>query len=174
MSEEASKNEPQNRPRGLLHGGRRWLLAFVVIAAAIFGFAAGKVHSAPWWHWAGHHPFDAEEIGFIVQHRIDRALSKVDATADQRDKIHAIAKAAISDVIAMRKDQPDGPEKFLAIMKADSVDRSAIESLRTEKLKMADAVSKRILQAVEDAADVLKPEQRRQLADAWQQHHMHP
>ena len=174
MSEQPSMSQQQNPQGGSPKRGRRWLFAVIIGTAALFGFAAGNVHSAPWWHWAGHHHLDADEISFIVQHRIDRALTKVDATQDQRDKIHAIAKSAINDVMAMRKDQSEGPEKFFAIMKADAVDRSALESLRTEKLGMADAASKRILQAVADAADVLKPEQRRQLADAWQQHHMHP
>ena len=169
MSEQSLATVPQ-RP----HRKRLWVFALIIGASALFGFAAGKAHSVMWWHWAGHHRFDAEEITFIVQHRIDRALSKVDATQEQRDKVHAIAKAAIADVMALRKDRPDAHEKFVALMKADSIDRAAIEALRTEKLNMADAASKRILQAVADAAEVLKPEQRRQLADAWAQHHMHP
>ena len=74
---------------------RRWLFAVMIGMAGLFGFAAGKVHSLPWFHWAHHHPFDAEEVNFFVQHRIGRALSRVDATQEQRDKINAIAKAAI-------------------------------------------------------------------------------
>ncbi len=172
MSEESSNGRPQDRPS---RRGRRWLFAVLIGAAAVFGFAAGNVHSSPWWHWAGHHhAFDAEEITFIVQHRVDRALSKVDATPEQRDKVNAIAKAAIGDVLAMRKDASGGREKFLTIMKADSIDRSALEALRTEHINTADAASKRILQAVADAAEVLKPEQRRQLAARWEQWHMHP
>jgi len=175
MSEETSNSGPQNRPNGAPYRRRRWLFAAFIGLAAVLGFAAGKVHSSPWLHWAGHHhPFDADEINFIVQHRIDRALSKVDATPEQRDKINAIAKAAVNDVMAMRKDPSGRREKFLTIMKAETVDRSALEALRAERIDMADAASKRILQAVADAADVLKPEQRRQLAGRWEQWHMHP
>jgi Spy/CpxP family protein refolding chaperone len=126
-------------------------------------------------HWASsHHPFDADEIGFIVQHRVGRALSQVDATPEQRDKVNAIARAAVNDVIAMRKDPSSRRDKVLTILTADTIDRSALEALRADGLNTADAASKRIVQAVEDAAEVLKPEQRRQLAEHWKQWHMHP
>ncbi len=171
MSEETSNSGQQDRPP---RRRRRWLFAVIIGAAAVFGFAAGNVHISPWWHWAGHHHFDAEEINFIVQHRIGQALSKVDATPEQREKINTIVKSAVDDVMAMRKDPSGRREKFLAIMKADTIDRSALEALRTEQITMADAASKRILQAVADAAEVLKPEQRRQLAGRWEQWHMHP
>ncbi len=172
MSEEPSNSGLQNRsPRR----GRRLIVAVLIGTAALFGFAAGKVHSSPWWHWAGHHHrLDAEEITFIVQHRTGRALSRVDATPEQREKINAIAKAAVDEVVALRKDPSGRRERILAIVKADTVDRSALEALRTEQIAVADAASKRILQAVADAADVLTPEQRRKLAGRWETWHMHP
>ena len=172
MSEETSSSGQQSHPS---RRGRGWIFAVLIGAATVFGFAAGKVQSSPWGHWAGHHhAFDAEEIGFIVQHRVDRALSKVDATPEQRDKINAIAKAAVNDVMAVRKDPTSRREKLLAIMTADTIDRSALEALRTEQIDRVNAASKRILQALEDAGDVLKPEQRRLLAERWEQWHMHP
>ena len=173
---QASPNEgPQSSPGGAPRRGRRWLFAALIGVAAVFGFAAGKVHSSPWFHhWAHHHPFDAEEITFIVQHRIGHALSKVDATQEQRDKIDAIAKAAIDDVMAMRKDPAARHEKVLAILKADTIDRSALEAIRAEQLGVGEAASKRIVQAVADAAEVLQPGQRRQLAQEWERWHMLP
>ena len=171
---ETSPNEstqpiPYRAPRR-----RRWLFAVMIGLAGLFGFAAGKVHSSPWFHWAHHHPFDAEEITFFVQHRIGHALSRVDATQEQRDKINAIAKAAITDVMAMHKDHDARREKALAIFKADTIDRDALEAMRAERLSAGDAASKRIVQAVADAAEVLKPEQRRQLAGEWERWHMLP
>ncbi len=152
----------------------RWLLALMIGMAGLFGFAAGKVHSSPWFHWAHHQPFDAEEIAWFVQHRIGHALSRVDATQEQRDKIGAIVKAAVNDVVALRKDHAAQREKALAIFKADSIDRPALESMRAEKLALGETASKRIVQAVADAAEVLKPEQRRQLAADWERWHMLP
>src|SRR5262249_47201901 len=138
-------------------------------------FAAGKVHSAPWWHWAGHHHhLDAEEINFFVEHRTGRILSKADATPEQREKVLAIVKAAVNDVMAMRQDPAARREKFVGILKADPVDKSALEALRAEQISLADAASKRIVQAIADAASQLKPEQRRQLAEGWEHWHIQP
>jgi Spy/CpxP family protein refolding chaperone len=44
-----------------------------------------------------------------------------------------------------------------------SIDRAALEALRAEQLALADAASKRFIQALGDAAEVLTPEQRRNL-----------
>jgi periplasmic protein CpxP/Spy len=48
---------------------------------------------------------------------------------------------------------------------APTIDRSAIERLRAEQIGLAETASKRIAQALADAADVLSPEQRRKVAD---------
>jgi periplasmic protein CpxP/Spy len=168
MSEETSNTGPQSRPEP--RRGRGWLFA-ALIGIAVVGLAAGSVHSHPWWRW-GHHPFfDAEDVNFIVKHRVDRMLTKVNATEEQRTKIDAIVNAAVNDVMAMRKDPSARQEKILAIMKADTVDRAALESLRAEQLDVAESASKRITQAVADAAEILTPEQRRQLAGRWEDWH---
>jgi Spy/CpxP family protein refolding chaperone len=47
----------------------------------------------------------------------------------------------------------------------DKVDRVEIEKFRAEQLALADAFSKRVSQAIGEAAEILTPEQRRKLAD---------
>jgi len=174
MSDETSNTGQQSRPTAAPRRTRRWLLTVPIGIAAVFGLAAASVHSHPWGHW-GHQPFfDAEDIGFIAKHRVERLLSKVNATPEQRDKVDAIVTAAVNDVMALRKDQTGRHEKILAIIKADTVDRSALESLRAEQLGLAEAASKRIVQAVAEAAEVLTPEQRRRLAERWEQWRGHP
>ena len=54
-------------------------------------------------------------------------------------------------------------------MTAPTVDRTAIERLRAEQIGLAETASKRIAQALADAAEVLSPEQRRKVAD-WMAH----
>lgn len=153
---------------------RRWLVAVMIGVAGVFGFAAAKVHSAPWLHPWGLHHLDADEIAFFVQHRINRALSRVDATDEQRGKINAIVKATVNDVLALRKDPAARREKVLAVLKADTIDRSALEEIRAERLSAGEVASKRIVQAVADIAEVLKPEQRRQLLADWERWHPLP
>ncbi len=174
MSDETSHSAPQPRASNAPRRRRPWLFVLFIGIAAVFGFAAGNVHSLPWQHWGWHHRFDTEEINFFVQHRVNRALSEVDATPEQREKADAIAKKAVEDLMAMRNDQESTRGKVLAVLTADTIDRSALEALRAEKLSMADAASKRVVQVVADIADVLKPEQRRKLAEHWKERNFHP
>ena len=46
-----------------------------------------------------------------------------------------------------------------------TIDRAAIEKLRADQIATHEAVSKQLVQAVADAADVLTPEQRRKISD---------
>jgi Spy/CpxP family protein refolding chaperone len=46
-----------------------------------------------------------------------------------------------------------------------TVDRAALEKLRADQIATHDTVSKQLVQAVADAADLLSPEQRRKIAD---------
>ena len=52
-----------------------------------------------------------------------------------------------------------------ALLTQDKVDRAEIEKFRAEQLALADAFSKRVSQAIGEAAEILTPEQRRKLAD---------
>jgi len=62
----------------------------------------------------------------------------------------------------------DARNKLGQLLAADTVDPAAIEALRVEQLGKMDAASKRVTQAMTEAAAVLTPEQRRQLIDRWQ------
>jgi Spy/CpxP family protein refolding chaperone len=53
----------------------------------------------------------------------------------------------------------------VTLLTAPTIDRTAIERLRTEQMALADSASKRIAQALADVAEVLNPEQRRKVSD---------
>lgn len=171
MSEDTSNTGQEDRARDRGGRRRRWLSALFIGGALAFGFALGNVHSAPWAHFAGHHHLDPEHVERHVERRVNWILSKVDATPEQRDKIDGIVKAAINDVMAQRKEPWEAKKKLVELLSAETVDRSSIEALRAEHINAADAASKRIAQALADAAEVLKPEQRRQLAERWERWH---
>ena len=101
--------------------------------------------------------------------RADRAVRHVaielDATPEQQQKLQAIAKSAVTDLAPLRDKVRTTREKVRDLLTASTVDRAAIEKLRAEQVATMDALSKRIAQAVGDAAEVLTPEQRRKLGD---------
>ena len=153
---------------------RRWRGA--IIGAALFavgtasGFAVATAHGMPWWMLGAgaHHRMDPERIAARVDRRVERVLSRVDATAEQRGKVSGITKAAISDLTAQEIMPWEARRKFVELLRADTIDPTAFETLRAEQIGKADAASKRIVQAVTEAAAVLTVEQRRELTERWQ------
>jgi Spy/CpxP family protein refolding chaperone len=65
---------------------------------------------------------------------------------------------------------------MMGALAAPTIDRAKIEAMRAEHMKDMDAMSKRMTQAMTDAAEVLNPEQRQKLAQhmAERQQHRRP
>ena len=154
-------------PRGRRRGA---VVAGVALLIGLAGFGVGRATSHPW-HGYGHgmqRAFDVNTAGQRAEKGINFILGKVDATAEQKSKIDEIAKTAIKDLAPLQQAHIAARDKFVAAIKADKVDRVAIEQARTEHLALGETLSKRAAQAIADAADVLTPAQRAKLVDRWQ------
>lgn len=103
--------------------------------------------------------------GHFAGHGLDRALAEVDATAEQEDRIHAIIDDARSELRPLMREFRDARESVIDILKADTIDRDAVETLRAERVAAIDEASKKLTAAVLEAADVLTPEQRAELVE---------
>jgi periplasmic protein CpxP/Spy len=162
--------ETQETPRRPQRRWGRMLLAGALIfglgGVTGFGVAAHKA-SALFWHAMGPEKLTPEETAAMVEHKVARVLSHVDATEEQKGKVTAIAKAAAADLAKLGFPPREGRVKFLALIRADKIEPEAIEALRVEQGAKWDAASKRIAQAVSEAAAVLTPEQRRELTEKW-------
>ena len=90
---------------------------------------------------------------------------ELDATAEQQAKLASIAKAAVTDLRPLQEKARAARAQAVTLLTAPTIDRSAIERLRAENIGLAETASKRIAQALEDAADALSPEQRRKVAE---------
>jgi periplasmic protein CpxP/Spy len=114
-------------------------------------------------------------IETVVEAHADRAVRhlaiEIDATAEQQDKLRAIVHDAVRDLLPYREKIMAARATARDLLTRDTIDRAAVEKFRTDMLATHDAVSKRLVQAVADAADVLKPEQRRKIADMIAAHH---
>ena len=154
---------PRGRRRGFVVGG-------IALLIGLAGFGIGRATSHPW-HGFGpgmHGAFDVDTATQRAEKGINFMLGKVDATADQKSKITEIAKAAIKELAPLQQAHVVARDKFLAALKADKVDRAAIEQARIEHLGLGETLSKRTAQAISDAADVLTTAQRAKLVDRWQ------
>jgi Spy/CpxP family protein refolding chaperone len=153
--------------------GRRIVIGVLLFAlGGVTGFAAG-LHKAPaiFWHGMYHLKSDPQDFASHVERRIDHVLSRIDANADQKAKVEAIAKSAVLDLAKLGIDPREAHEKFLTILRADTIDPEALEAARAAQIAKWDAASKRIVQALSEAAPVLTPEQRRQLTERWLARH---
>ncbi len=156
-------------PRPQRRWGRIMLAAALLLGVGgVGGFALG-IHKASsvFWHAMAPGKLSPEEAASMAERKVSYVLSRIDATGEQKAKVTAIAKAAAADLAKLGL-PGEGRSKFLALLRSDKVEPDAIEALRVEQSAKWDAASKRIAQAVAEAAQVLTPEQRRELTERWQ------
>jgi protein CpxP len=153
------------------------LLGFGLAAASWLapeGAAAGR-HGPGGWMGHGHRGHGAFRHHEIDEEHIRKglafALDDVDASDAQLDEIAGILAASLPELQAMHEGHRAKREAFLAAFDGERVDRAALEALRAEAITSFDGASQQLVQTVADAADVLTPEQRAQLAERHQHHH---
>jgi Spy/CpxP family protein refolding chaperone len=92
-------------------------------------------------------------------------LRVVDATEEQQARVREIATAAVQDLVSLGASHHANREALADVLGAATIDRSALEALRSEEIALADRASRRIAAALADAAEVLTPEQRAELVE---------
>jgi periplasmic protein CpxP/Spy len=107
-------------------------------------------------------------FGFGPLARADEALSSVGASADQKQKIFAIGRQAMTDLMPLGERRYVARTKLQELLKAPTFDRAAIEKLRADEFAAYEAGSKRAAQALSDAAEVLTAQQRQQLVERFE------
>jgi periplasmic protein CpxP/Spy len=157
--------------------GRRGKFLIALVAVALVAGITGNLLSKAFgqgnsWHHISWHRgggFGGPLSPAQVDDRIDRMSKHIaielDATTDQQVKIANIAKAAVAELRPLHEKAHAARAQAVTLLTAPTIDRSAIERLRAEQIGLAETASKRIAQALADAADVLSPEQRRKVAD---------
>jgi Spy/CpxP family protein refolding chaperone len=114
----------------------------------------------------------AEEMAEHIGHHVERVLSGIGTTDEQTAQITSIVQAAAQDVHAMHDQHGAARQELKEILSAPSIDRSRLEALRADHVRLADEASKRVVTALADAADVLTPEQRAAAAQKIEKHHL--
>jgi Spy/CpxP family protein refolding chaperone len=98
-------------------------------------------------------------------------LGRVGASDAQKAQINETLKNAFNDMKGMHERHSQVLEQFHQLLLAPSIDRARIESLRAEQIKAMDEASKRLVGAIDDAAEILTSEQRAALAEEIRKHH---
>jgi periplasmic protein CpxP/Spy len=169
-------NTPQSS--GSEQNPRRRFFRRAAIATLIGGIAAGIGFKAfahggfGGWRCGGFMagPLDPARVDEHLERMLKHLYVEIDATEEQKQRLAPIVKQAAKDLLPLRERMHDARRKGLELLTQDSVDRAAIETLRAEQLQLAEQASKRIAQALADAAEVLTPAQRKELAQRVERH----
>ena len=144
--------------------GRTALFATLVIAAALTGAAVTKALSNPFgfgpgWHGARGHWGSVQLDPAMIEDRADRMVRhmsiELDANNEQQEKLRGIVRGMLKDVLPAREKAATARQQARDLLTATTIDRTAMEKLRADQIALADTVSKRITQALGDAAEVL-------------------
>jgi len=103
-------------------------------------------------------------MGMMTGRHLDRMLTRVDATDEQRAKIRDISRAARNDVEKLTDVLQPLRKSAVEALSAPTLDRAAVEGVRNRVSGVTDEISKRVTTAMLDIAQVLTPEQRAKVA----------
>ncbi len=161
----------------LEQGPRRRFFKRAAIATLIGGIAAGIgikafAHGPGGWHRGGFMagPLDPAQVDEHLERMLKHLYVEIDATDEQKQKLAPIVKQAAKDLLPLREKMQGARKQAVELLTGDTIDRAAIEALRAEHLQLAEQASRRIAQALADAAEVLTPAQRKELAARVEKH----
>jgi periplasmic protein CpxP/Spy len=101
----------------------------------------------------------------MAERRVDHLIKLVNGTPEQKTKLLALAQAAMADMKPLREQLMAARKRGMELLAAASIDRSAIDKLRGEQVQLMDGMSRRMSAHMMDAAEVLTPAQRVQVAE---------
>ena len=145
----------------------RLMLGTLLIAGAgVFTLTAAE--AAPGGHHGGG-PGHEMRGGGMGGRGLERMLDSVNATAEQRTQIQAIAQAARAEMKTQHEAGRALRQQEQQLFAQPTVDARAAEALRQQKMALREQASKRMLQVKLDISRVLTPEQRKAMADRMAQ-----
>ncbi len=146
---------------------RRWFAGLAAVsgvgALGLLG-ANAQAHG-----WGRDGRGDPEAMKRRMERRISRLVEYVGGTAQQQERIVAIATAALTELQPLREQSRAARRRGIELLATPVIDRRALEQVRVTQMQAADARSRRMVQAMADAAEVLSPEQRAKAAERLKQ-----
>ncbi len=120
-------------------------------------------------HHKGFSDISDAELKTRIERMVKHAAIEIDATQEQQEKITALVTAVATDLKPVHDQMRATGKEIRDLLLADTIDRTALEELRAERLAEAERISKNLVSALADVAEVLSPEQRKVLSERIEQ-----
>jgi Spy/CpxP family protein refolding chaperone len=144
----------------------------IALATTIGAVAAGigfKAFGRGRWH--GHGPMDPADLDRHLDRMLKHLYVEIDATEAQKQQLEPILKQAAKDLMPLRESFHAGRKEAIGLLSQERVDPAALEALRAKQIALADEASRRLTRALGEAAEVLTPTQRKELAARFARRH---
>jgi Spy/CpxP family protein refolding chaperone len=136
-----------------------------VLAGSLAVTAGGLAYAAP--GGGKGFTFDPAQMQQRVEKRVDKALNGTDATAEQKKQIADILSNSFKDMRPLHDRRVENRKAMTDALQAPTIDPAKIETLRAERMKIADESSKRFTKALTEASNVLTAQQRQAFFKNW-------
>ena len=112
----------------------------------------------------GYGPIDPADLDRHVERMLKHLYVEIDATDAQKQKLDPIVRQAAKELVPMRQNLHAARREAIELLAQERVDPAALEVLRAKHLQLADQASRKLTRAIAEAAEVLTPAQRKELA----------
>ena len=163
----------RTRRRAIVYGlvGAGALAALIAARPITAAVQSGGLHGMWSGRWGHHFGGNPEAMREHVNVALKWALRDVDATDEQQERVTAIIDSALGDLAALRARHRANHDALTAALAGAAIDRAQLEQTRKAEMAVIDEASRRIVQALADAGEVLSPEQRQSLIERIHRHH---
>jgi Spy/CpxP family protein refolding chaperone len=156
-----TRSLPRSAPR------RYWPFAALALAASA-ALGAGCAHRPPESRDA-----KAEKVHKYVTFRVDDVLDDLDASAEQRTRVHGVKDKLLTDALAMRKKMRESHGELLAAWRSDKPDAGAIHALVDKRVEELRLLLHGAADGLIEVHAALSPEQREELAEKIEERMQH-
>lgn len=137
-----------------------------IALATLVGGAAAGIGFRAFGHggFRGHGPIDPADVDKHLDRMLKHFYVEIDATEEQKRRLEPIVKQAARELMPVREQFHAGRREAIELLTRERIDANAIEALRARQLSLGNEASRRLTRALAEAAEVLTPAQRKDLA----------
>lgn len=132
-------------------------------ALAVLGFVALTGFRGGCGSHGHRHGRDPAELAAFVTDRVDDALDDVDATPEQRERIHAVKDRLLAAGQAARGDRKAVHDAVVGEWRSSAPDAAKLHALVDERAEAMKAFAHQAVEAGVEVHGILTPEQREKL-----------